>query len=412
MAEDIYQKEVVKPGDRVSQLAKEVGFKSHGNSSAVTVVPHQPDNFRGAVGYHWSVPVLEAMLASVRSPGGWSMLEEMENDGAGGKPQFFTLVGTEDVFSGLGWEIISMVADDFARTGRLPVVMCNDINTKRVTEENIPLVEALFKGFGEALRKAQLVNLTGEAAIMKHSVTAFCDTGAPEQLILNWSGACVGLCSKNLYFDGSAIQPGMPIVGFREPGYRCNGGTFFTNLLLKRFGPDIADIQGSQEAMAFVRQLTTPSVSYAGVICRLAGWQKDGTPGTPLANIAGIAHVTGGGVWGKLMELLPEAVGAVLNDMPEPAEVLRKAQELSWDLGDLRLTDLQAYGTLHGGCGMLVVCADDIAAGKVIEEARADGIEAGFVGRTTNQADMDEGAKLLIHSRFKGGGLLSSNDLE
>lgn len=392
---DKYKSEITDPGDRASQLAKEVCFGSHKNCLAVEVIPHQPDNFRGPVGFTWNRHILKQMMKGV-------MLQEIENDGAGGKPQFFTLVGTPEVFRGLGREIIAMTADDFARSGRFPVIINNEINVKGITEGNFPLFWATIEGYGTALRNAMLVNITGEVAIMKHSITAFCDSGSDKQLILTWGASCIGLSHHDLLIDGSKIRPNMPIIGFWEPGYRCNGGTFFTNLILRKFGPDIEKIMNDHRAIEFARKLTIPSKSYARTICRLIGWQPNGMVREPLANIVGIAHITGGGVWGKFSELLPEGVGATLDNMPKPAEVLLEAQELSWNT-DIRLTDHQAYGTLHGGCGMLLIVEQD-SIRSVIEEARKDGISAQRVG-TTIASKLNQ---IVIFSRFKERGRLSS----
>src|SRR3989344_6322127 len=105
------------------------------------------------------------------------MAESDQGDGAGGKPQFFTLVGTEAVMENLGWEIITMNDDDNSRFGFLGCVLVNLADLKRVTKQNYHLAAAVFTGFGKALKQARLVNTTGETAIMKNSVTAFCDTG-------------------------------------------------------------------------------------------------------------------------------------------------------------------------------------------------------------------------------------------
>ena len=176
-----YQKEVIDVGDQASKLAHEVCQGSYKNSPAVTIVPHKkPDNFRGPVGWIWRDHILKMMRKFKTDYNGrvtkWTMMEEMENDGAGGKPQFFTAIGTPDIFSSLGWEIITMCADDFARSGRLPVIMVNELNIKKLTKENYPLFEALMRGYDGALRKTGLVNITGETAIMKNSITAVCDT--------------------------------------------------------------------------------------------------------------------------------------------------------------------------------------------------------------------------------------------
>jgi len=403
----MYKKEVVEPGDRASQLAKEICFQSHNNCPAVIVIPHQPDNFRGPVGFVWKGHILEQMMRNEIHPNNkvffWTMMEEVENDGAGGKPQFFTLIGAPGIFYDLGWEIIAMTADDFARSGRFPAVIDNEINVKQITEENFRLFEAVMEGYKAALEKANLVNITGEVAIMKHSITAFCDTGSDAQLILTWGASCIGLAHQNLLIDNSKIKPGMPIIGFWEPGYRCNGGTFFTNLILKKFGPDVQKIMENLEAMEFVRKLTVPSISYAKTICRLIGWKPDGNIGKPLAKIVGIAHITGGGIWGKFKEILPDGVGAHLYFMPQPADVLLEAQELSWDT-DIRLTDYQAYGTLHGGCGMLIAAEElkDISA--IIEEAKKDDIYAQHVGETTESPERE----IVIYSKFKEKSILTS----
>jgi len=406
---DIYRAEVIDPGDQASRLAKQINYESFSNCPAVDVYPHQPGNFRGPVGYSWKRHILEQMLGNrftLHDTFDWVMLEEIENDGAGGKPQFFSLIGTPKVFEGLGWEIITMTADDFARSGRFPAIIVNELNVKRLTKGNFPLVEECYQGFGRACRQAGLVSLTGETAVMKHSITAFCDQDSDAQLILTWGAACVGLAHREKLIDGSGIKPDMPIVGFWEPGYRCNGGTFFTNLLLSVYG-SVGKIRASEQAMSFVYKLTVPSVSYARLICRFIGWNDDGSIRPPLARIEGIAHITGGGVWGKFGELLPEGVGADLSSMPRPTPVLLEAQELSWTTKN-HLSDWRAYSTLHGGCGMLVVCATDADAKRVLAEAATMRILAYPVGITTKSPER----LVTITSRFKEGKLLRSDQPE
>ncbi len=393
---DLYKKEIVDPGDRASQLAKDICFQSHHNCPAVKIIPHQPDSFRGPVGFIWQKHILKQMAQS-------NMFQEVENDGAGGKTQFPALIGTPEVFQGLGWEIIAMTADDFARTGRFPAVIDNEINIKKITKENFLLFESLMQGYGAALKESGLVNITGETAVMQHSITAFCDTNSDEQLVSTWGASCIGLAHRDLLIDGLKIKPDMPIVGFWEPGYRCNGGTFFTNLIIEKFGPDIKEIIENSEAIRFVKKLCVPSKSYAKTICRLIGWNPDASVDKPLAEIAGIAHITGGGIWNKFGEILPKSVGVNLHSMPQPAEVLLEAQKLSWDT-DNRLTDKQAYGTLHGGCGMLIIAEKESDAEIIIKEAKKDGIQAQIVGETTKSED----SEIVIQSRFKEGKILFS----
>ena len=328
-----------------------------------------------------------------------------QNDGAGGKPQFFTIIGTDVVFFSLGWEIIVMVIDDIARGGAYPAIFWNDVNAKRITNKNFHLVEAMFAGFSEALRQSNQVNITGEFAIMKHSVTAFCDRDSDEQLILNWAGSGLGLSHQSKVIDGSKIKPGMPIVGFWESGYRCNGGTQFTNLILAKWAKgDIRNIWNSPEAMEFISKLTVPSQSYAKTLSRLNGWSSDGSMVDALAKMAGIAHLTGGGV-GKFKEMLPPGVGAEIDEMPEPAEVLKEAQKISFDFPELELsmTDKQCHTSFHGGCGAWIVCESASDGDIVIEQAKMDGVKASFIGETVASDDNT----VNIQSRFLEGGLVT-----
>lgn len=393
-----YQSEVIDPGDRASALAKEICFASHGNCKAVVIVPVQPGNFRGAVDFKYRPHILMSMING-------KMAESAENDGAGGKPQFFILVGTTDAFGQLGWEIITMCADDLARTGRFPTIMINQVDAKRVTEKNFHFVEAMFRGYGAALKKSRLVNLTGEFAIMKHSITAFCDDGSDDQLIVVWGGTCLGLSHEDLRIRPEEIKSGMDIVGFWEASHRCNGSTAFTNIITKLWGrtPDEIKAHGPR-SVDFIRKLTVPSQSYARTITRLAGWSDEGYPSGNRLKLGGVSHITGGGVWGKFGEMLPEGVGADLHNMPKPADVLLEAQKLSVEAG-MPISDHNCYGTFHGGCGKLVVCKPEDTE-TVIREAEADGIQANKVGDTII-SNMQE---VVIQSRFMEGGLLSSLD--
>jgi len=159
--------------------------------------------------------------------------------------------------------------------------------------------------------------------------------------------------------------------------------------------------------MEFVKKLTIPSQSYAKTICKIVGWRQDGSIRRPLAKIAGIAHITGGGIWGKFKEILPKGIGAILDNMPIPAEVLLQAQQLSWDT-KLRLTDYQAHGTFHGGCGMMIIAEDKNSAEKIIQEASNDNIKAYIIGHTIKSPNQE----IIIHSRFAEEKVLSSEKPE
>lgn len=403
-----YKEEIIKPGDKASKLAHEICVGSYNNCPAVVIIPREPGNFRGGVDFNWNKKVLRLMLEG-------KLKQTIQNDGAGGKPQFFALLGMRNCFFGLGWEIITMCVDDVARKGGKAVLMSNDLNVKKITAKNYPLVEALFYGYGQALKQSDLVNITGEIAVMKHSITAFCDNEDDGQLVLTWGGNCLGLTSDEKTIDGSKIGDNMPVIGLLERGYRCNGGTFFSELLLRQaFCPGIVkskqvDADFVRKHAGFISRITEPSISYAKSISRIHGWKADGTTSEALAKISGIAHITGGGVWGKFGEILPDGIGAHLYNMPKPPSVLLEGQALSQKMDAEPLDDWHAYETFHGGCGMLVVLETDEDADIFYKEVGKDGIAAQEVGRTIKSANNE----IFINSKFmEYGRVLNSNEFK
>jgi phosphoribosylformylglycinamidine cyclo-ligase len=191
----------------------------------------------------------------------------------------------------------------------------------------------------------------------------------------------------------------MTIVGFKDEGYRCNGGTKFTNIILDTWGDGYAS---NAEAVAFIQEVVIPSRSYANTISRLNGWNLDGSLDTPPVKLHGVAHITGGGIWSKLVEILPEGVGAHLDSMPEPASVLLEAQQLA-SKTDNSMSDFECHGTFHGGCGMMIAC-DDVDVDRIMQEAKADGHDPYVIGKTTASPDNE----VTVLSQFMDGVHLSS----
>lgn len=389
---DSYSNQIVKPGDKFSELARRICIGSFQNSPAITV-RSGGSGMRAMDGFTWNKPTLQAMLDN-------KVYEVAQSDGAGGKPQFFTLFNNPEVFRGLGWEIITMNADDAAcRGGLATMILSSNLDIKQITEENWHLCEALLLGFGDALRQSNLVLMTGETAVMPHCITAFCDSDSAEQLILTWNATCLGLASEDKKPNGSSIKPDMVIIGFKDKGYRCNGGTKFTNIILDTWGDQY---ENEPEARAFVKKIVVPSRSYANTISRLNGWKLDGSLGDPIANLHGVAHITGGGIWSKLGEILPKGVGADLALMPRPTSVLLEAQRLAEKTGN-PMSDFECHGTFHGGCGLMVVC-EQKDVNVILREAEADGHDPYVIGDTT-RSNKNE---ITIVSKFLNGGLLYS----
>jgi phosphoribosylaminoimidazole (AIR) synthetase len=224
------------------------------------------------------------------------------------------------------------------------------------------------------------------------------------------SASALGIIRPELkLFPQKNIKPGMPIIGLGERGYRCNGGTQFTRIIEKLWGAQRCYLLNQQGigARDFIEALTAPSVIYAPFVADAHGWNRHGNVAIAHSGVMGITHITGGGVWSKLADMLPAGVGADLENMPNPPQVLLQAQQLAAEAG-IPMSDHECYGTFHGGCGMMVVCQDKDAAKALLIRLDQLGlsklVSVQQVGHTTESPDKE----IRIQSRFAGRNELSS----
>ena len=92
----------------------------------------------------------------------------------------------------------------------------------------------------------------------------------------------------------------------------------------------------------------------------------------PKVELHGVAHITGGGVPGKLGRVLrPSGLGAVIDEPFEPSDIMLYTQGIG------NVEDAEAYRTWNMGQGMIVVGPNPE---QVIEIAKSHGIEAKQIG--------------------------------
>jgi phosphoribosylformylglycinamidine cyclo-ligase len=108
----------------------------------------------------------------------------------------------------------------------------------------------------------------------------------------------------------------------------------------------------------------------------------------PKASVSGIAHITGGGLPGKVGRLLkPSGCGADLTDLFEPCNLMHYCQMLG------KVPDDEAYKTWNMGQGMVITTPNPQ---DVINAAQKHGIEAKIVGLVTKE----QGIRIISRGYF------------
>ena len=160
------------------------------------------------------------------------------------------------------------------------------------------------------------------------------------------------------------VRVGDRIVGLASPGLRCNGYSLARAALLERAGRALDGPAWPGAHHDLAEELLRPSVIYSPAMSRMARE----------ADIHAFAHVTGGGIPGNLVRVLPDRCdGLVSTDSWEVPRIFREIQHAgAIDAGEME-------HVFNLGLGMLAVVAADDAL-TTVDVARAAGHDAWLVG--------------------------------
>ena len=284
-------------------------------------------------------------------------------DGVGTKMELAERINDH---STIAFDLFAMVCDDAVVRGAEPVLIGSilDVNSLgKDGETYIEQVKQLAKGYIEAAKAANVAIVNGEVAEIGNRVGGF------GPFNYNWGAAVVWFTNKDKLFTGREIKVGDSVVAFKENGFRSNGLSLVRKVFQKIYGDDWH--KKELDGISFGKLALTPSKIYSKTIIDAHG----GMDNEKRAEIHGVAHITGGGIPGKLSRILKvSSLGAELDDLFEPPKVMLHCQ----DIGNIN--DREAYSTWNMGNGMLVITPEPE---RIIQIARENGVEAKIAGRIT-----------------------------
>ncbi len=264
----------------------------------------------------------------------------------------------------VGQDLVAMCVDDVVCHGAHPLFFLDYIG--------IPVLEpakvaAIVTGVAEACRKAGCALIGGETAELPGLY-------APGEYDL--AGFAVGLVERDQIITGASIQPGFRVVGLASSGLHSNGFSLVRHVLLERAGLDLAQ-RVPELGRPLGDELLEPTMIYAPALLAAL---EDGV------HIAGLAHVTGGGIPGNLCRLVPDGLTARLSRSAIPGgPIFSLIQRLGG------VADDEMLRTLNMGIGMIAVLAPErlMAFVECLEAQEHKVLELGEIV----QAD---GAKVVI----------------
>lgn len=290
--------------------------------------------------------------------------------------------------STIAYDLFAMVCDDAVVRGAEPIAVATTLDVRKLdnNERTQIAISQLARGYVDAARESETVVVNGEVAELGDRVGGFriYDT----DLNYNWAATVLWLVHESRILSGRRIEPGHSLIGFAERGFRSNGLSLVRKVLAREAGEDWhRQVIGSSGA-TFGELVQAPSVIYSRFINRLTGGYD--LAKQPLAEVSGIAHITGGGMPGKLKRLLePSGYGAVIDSPMVPPEIMLRVQQMGG------VSDAEAYKTWHMGPGMIITTPDEE---KVLAAAREEGIAAQRIGQIARSPVISIESRGVEHS--------------
>jgi phosphoribosylformylglycinamidine cyclo-ligase len=185
-----------------------------------------------------------------------------------------------------GADLAAHCINDVLTTGAEPLFFLDYVASG---ELDLAQVAELVEGAASVCRDAGCAIIGGETAELP---------GIYREGELDFAGTCVGLVWRSELVDGSRCEPGDVVAGLPSAGLHANGFTLVRSLLEEREEID-ADL------------LLAPTRLYLQDVRELR--RK--------CDVRALAHVTGGGIAGNLVRVLPAGVGARIDpsSWPRPA---------------------------------------------------------------------------------------------
>lgn len=268
----------------------------------------------------------------------------------------------------IAYDLFAMVCDDAVVRGAEPVLVGSilDVNSLGKGDETyIEQVKQLAEGYINAAKAANVAIVNGEVAEIGNRVGGF------GPFNYNWGAAVVWFAKKDRMFIGNKIKEGDLLVGLREEGFRSNGLSLVRKIMQRNYGENWHTVPWKAGNLSLADLALTPSKIYTAAVVNMFG----GYDGQPKTEIHGVAHITGGGVPGKLGRVLkPSGFGAVIDEPFEPSEFMKYTQALG------NVEDAEAYRTWNMGQGMIIISPKPE---EVMEIAGRYGIGSKQIGYVT-----------------------------
>ncbi|MGE5381038.1 MAG: phosphoribosylformylglycinamidine cyclo-ligase [Methylocystaceae bacterium] len=269
-------------------------------------------------------------------------------DGVGTKLLVSKMLGSYDT---VGIDLVAMCVNDILVHGAEPLFFLDYIAVGHLIPEQIA---ELVAGVAEGCRQAGCALIGGETAELP---------GMYAEGDYDLAGFAVGVAEKEQLITGEQVTAGDVVIGLASSGLHSNGYSLARKALLG--SEDEAERFDEKLGKTIGQALLTPTRIYVAPIKQLLAETE----------VHALAHITGGGIPGNLIRMIPEGLQAVIESSAweKPAVFEMIAERGGVD-------EAEMYKAFNMGIGFMIVLPEAYA-GRALNLLETAGEKAWLVGR-------------------------------
>ena len=248
-------------------------------------------------------------------------------DGVGTKIKIAAQLGH---FESIGQDLVTLNVNDIITRGAKPLFFLDYV---AFSDLDIQRLDNLMRGIAWGCRETGCALISGETAQMPQ-VYAGDD--------MDLAGFVVGAVERNLLLESKDIKAGNILIGVPSSGLHTNGFSLVRHVFNSDEDPSILYRRFDELNHQLGEELLVPHRSYYPLMEPVFGL------------INGLAHITGGGIPGKLPYIFPESLAAEINIGSWPVlPIFQLIQKVG------RISDEEMYRVFNMGLGMVAVCPEN-----------------------------------------------------
>ena len=249
----------------------------------------------------------------------------------------------------VGYDIVAHCGNDIVVQGAEPLFFLDYIGIGKMEPE---VIEQLMIGLTSGCQDIGCALISGETAELSGLYT-------PGEYDL--VGTIVGVVERDALITGENISPGDKIIALESSGLHTNGYSLARKILFERCKYDV-DTYLPEISTTVGEELLKPHKSYVQSVLKLR----------EVCEVRGTAHITGGGLPGNIVRILPDRCQASIHKQ-------------SWDVAAIfnliqregSVEEEEMFHVFNMGIGMVIVTEPD-SVSAALESLNASG-ESAFV---------------------------------